>query len=169
VRVIDEFSAKLVQAAKARGAAGIDKAQAKQTALSLIDAPDQVRVLWVDDKPSNNLFETAALAKLQIEVVSVTDTEAALERIAKDPETFDLVLSDWQRPEPTEGAPSAGVHLLRVLRGRHLTIPVVFYHGSFNERERRARHERALAEGAYGEAVMPGELFALVVSALGKH
>jgi CheY-like chemotaxis protein len=168
-RVVDEFSAQMTEAAKARGAAGIDKAQAKKAALSLIDNPDQKRVLWVDDKPSNNLRETAALAKLQIEVVPVTDTEAALERIAKDPEAFDLVLSDWQRPERTEGAPSAGIHLLRALRARQLTMPVVFYHGSFSERERRARHELALAEGAYGEAVMPDELLVLVAGALGLH
>jgi len=168
-RVVDEFSAQVTEAAKARGAAGIDQAQAKRAALSLIDNPEQKRVLWVDDNPSNNLLETAALAKLQIEVVPVTDTAAALERIAKDPEAFDLVLSDWQRPERTEGAPSTGIHLLRALRARQLTMPVVFYHGSFSERERRARHEMALAEGAYGEAVMPDELLVLVAGSLGLH
>jgi len=168
-RVVDEFSAQVTEAAKARGAAGIDQAQAKRAALSLIDNPDQKRVLWVDDRPSNNVLETAALAKLQIEVVPVTDTEAALERIAKDPEAFDLVLSDWQRPERTEGAPSTGIHLLRALRARQLTMPVVFDHGSFSGRERRAGHEMALAEGAYGEAVMPDELLVLVAGSLGLH
>lgn len=168
-RVIDEFSARVSEAAKARGAAGIDTAEAKQAALSLIDAPEQKRVLWVDDRPSNNRLEAAALAKLQIEVVQVTDTDAALERIATDHEAFDLVLSDWQRPERTEGAPSAGIHLLRALRTRHLAMPVVFYHGSFDVRKRQELHQLALAEGAYGEAVMPDELLVLVAHSLGLH
>lgn len=166
-RVVDAFSDRVTEAAKARGAAGIDRAEAKKAAFSLIDAPEQKRVLWVDERPSNNRLESAALAKLQIEVVQVTDTEAALERIASDPEAFDLVLSDWHRPERTEGAPSAGIHLLRALRARHLAMPVVFYHGSFDARKRQELHQLALAEGAYGEAVMPDELFVLVARSLG--
>lgn len=166
-RVIDAFSDRVTEAAKARGAAGIDRAEAKEAARSLIDAPEQKRVLWVDERPSNNRLESAALAKLQIEVVQVTDTEAALERIASDPEAFDLVLSDWHRPERTEGAPSAGIHLLRALRARHLAMPVVFYHGSFDARKRQQLHRLALAEGAYGEAVMPDELLVLVARSLG--
>ena len=165
-RVVREFSTQVAEAAKARGTHDIDPAKAKQYALTLIDAPDQKRILWVDDRPANNRFETAALTKLQIEVVAVTSTEAALARMASDQEPFDLVLSDWQRPEPIAGAPSAGIRLLRELRARHLTILVVFYHGSSDERERNARRELALSEGAFGEAVMPDELLALVISAL---
>jgi CheY-like chemotaxis protein len=168
-RVVSEFSAQVTAAAKARGTHDIDPAKAKQYALTLIDALDQKRILWVDDRPTNNRFETAALTKLQIEVVTVTSTEAALARLALDQEPFDLVLSDWQRPEPKAGAPSAGIRLLRELRARHLTIPVVFYHGSSDERERSARRELVLSEGAFGEAVMPDELLALVISALRIH
>lgn len=165
-RVVREFSTQVTEAAKARGTLDIDPAKAKQYALTLIDAPDQKRILWVDDSPANNRFETAALTKLQIEVVGVTSTEAALARIASDQEPFDLVLSDWQRPEPKPGAPSAGIRLLRELRARHLTMPVVFYHGSSNEQDRSARRELALSEGAFGEAVTPDELLGLVISAL---
>jgi CheY-like chemotaxis protein len=168
-RVVREFSAQITEAAKARGTHDIDPAKAKQYALTLIDAPDQKRILWVDDNPVNNRFETAALTKLQIEVVAVTSTEAALVRLASDPEPFDLALSDWQRPEPNAGAPSAGIHLLRELRSRHLTMPVVFYHGSSDERERSDRRTLALSEGAFGEAVIPDELLGLVISALGMR
>jgi len=38
---------------------------------TLIDLPDQKRVLWVDDHHENNRHETAALLKLQVEVVLV--------------------------------------------------------------------------------------------------
>jgi len=164
---VKEFSAKVSEAAKARGIDPVDAAQAEQYARALIDAPDQKRILWVDDRPDNNRLETAALAKLQIEVVAVTSTKAALDRLASDPEPFDLVLSDWQRPELHIDLLSAGIHLLRELRARHLTMPVVFYHGSFEGRERNARREVAMREGAFGEAVMPDELLGLVTSALG--
>lgn len=166
-RVVREFSIQVTEAAKARGSHDIDQAKATRYALTLIDAPDQKRILWVDNRPANNRFETAALAKLQIEVVAVTSTDAALAQIASDPEPFDLVLSDWQRPELHLDTLSAGIHLLRELRARHLTMPVVFYHGSSNERERSARRRLALAEGAFGEAVMPDELLGLVIRALG--
>lgn len=165
-RIVSEFSTQVTEAAKARGTPEIDTAEAKKYALELIDAPDQKRILWVDDLPSGNHFETAALAKLQIEVVAVTSTDAALARITADPEAFDLVLSDWNRPEPATDAPSAGIDLLRKLRAHHLTMPVLFYHGSFKEQERHTRRDMALGEGAYGEAVMPDELLGLVASAL---
>ena len=166
-RVLREVSTQITEAARARGTRDIDEAKAQRYALTLIDAPDQKRILWVDDRPANNRFETAALAKLQIEVMAVTSTDAALARIASDPEPFDLVLSDWQRPELHLDTLNAGIHLLRQLRARHLTMPVVFYHGSSNERERRTRRELALGEGAFGEAVMPDELLGLVIRALG--
>ena len=168
-RVVREFSARVTEAAKARGTHDIDPAKAKHYALTLIDAPDQKRILWVDDHPANNRFEAAALTKLQIEVVAVTSTDAALARLVSDPEPFDLVLSDWQRPEPKGEAPSAGIHLLRELHAHHLTTPVVFYHGSSSERERSDRRKLALSEGAFGEAVMPDELLGLAISALGLH
>lgn len=166
-RVLREVSTQVTEAAKARGTRDIDPAKAQRYALTLIDAPDQKRILWVDNRPANNRFETSALAKLQIEVVAVTSTDAALARIASDPEPFDLVLSDWQRPEVHLDTLSAGIHLLRQLRARHLAMPVVFYHGSFNQRDRTTRRELALREGAFGEAVMPDELLGTVISALG--
>ena len=165
-RVLDEFSAQVAEAAKARGTAAPDSAADRRFALALIDAPDQKRVLWVDDQPANNRFETVALAKLQIEVAAVTSTEAALARIAGDSEPFDLVLSDWSRSEPRADAPSAGVRLLRELRARGNTIPVVFYHRSQDADERRRRHALAQRDGAFGEAVTPDELLALVAAAL---
>ncbi len=166
-RVLKEFSTKIMDATKARGISAVDSAKAKSYARGLIDAPDQKRILWVDDRPDNNRFETAALAKLQIEVVAETSTLAALARLDKDPEPFDLVLSDWQRPELHLDTVSAGIHLLRQLRKRHVTVPVVFYHGSFEERERVSRKQQAMREGAFGEAVMPDELFMLIAAALG--
>ena len=169
-RVLDGFSTRLVEAARARGNMNPDTVRARGVARALIDTPAQKRLLWVDDRPANNRRESAALARLQIEIVAVTSTSAALQRIADDPEPFDLVLSDWERPEPHDGAPSAGIGLLRRLRERDPGIPVVFYHGSISDpAKRRARHDLALREGAFGEAVLPHELLTLVATALGAR
>ena len=170
-RVVREFSACVEEATKTRGGQGMDSAKADYYARALIDAPDQKRILWVDDRPDHIRLETAALeaaalTKLQIEVVTVASTEEALARLEWDPESFDLVISDWQRSELHLNTLSTGLHLLRQVRQRHPTVPVVFYHGSFDERERDARRDEALREGAFGEAVMPDELLALVTKVL---
>lgn len=165
-RVVDDYTTELAAAAAARGTVPIDRVSARQSALRVIDAPEQKRVLWVDDRPNNNRRELASLAKLQVEVVSVTNTPAALALLTGNDEPFDLVVSDWSRPEPTPDAPSAGIDLLRKLRHQDVLVPVVFYHGEFDESRRRARSTLALADGAAGEAVRPDELFALIASSL---
>jgi len=132
----------------------------------LIDMPEQKRVLWVDDAPQNNRYETAALAKLQIEVVAVRSTAEAMARVAADRsrgESFDLVLSDWSRPADGD---DAMLGLLRALRAAGQSMPLVCYHGEADPARRAARAARALAEGCFGEAVAPAELMALIERAL---
>ena len=130
---------------------------------ALIDLPDQKRVLWVDDRPDGNRLETAALAHLQIEVVAVRSTDAALQAVAADSEGFDLVISDWERP--AEG-PQAGLRLLQTLRAAGSAVPLVYYHATFGVAQREQRADQARAAGALGEAVLPSDLMALVLRAL---
>ena len=165
-RMIGSFANELSVAARMRGVADIDSAEAEDMAAALIDMPEQKRVLWVDDKPEANHHEVAALAKLQIEVVAVHSTDDALARLDTDAEGFDLVLSDWSRPEALDGAPSAGLKLLRALAARPRRLPVIFYHGEFDADRRAARRDMLLRAGAFGEAVTPGELLAQVRTAL---
>lgn len=165
-RMVGGFANELSIAARMRGVAGIDSAEAEDMAAALIDMPEQKRVLWVDDKPEANRHEVAALAKLQIEVVGVHSTDDALARLDTDEEGFDLVLSDWSRPEALDGAPSAGLKLLRALASRPRRLPVIVYHGEFDAARRATRRDMLLRAGAFGEAVSPGELLALVRTAL---
>lgn len=164
-RVVEDFTAQVESATQSRGAT-IDRGATERAALALVDAPDQKRVLWVDDRPSNNRLESVALAKLQVEVVAVTSTDAALARLATDPEPFDLVISDWSRPEPLGDAPSAGVRLLRGLKAKRHALPVILYHGTFDPQRRQSLREHATKEGAFGEAVRPDELFAMLTAVL---
>lgn len=165
-RMVGGFANELSLAARVRGVADIDSAEAEDMAAALIDMPEQKRVLWVDDKPEANRHEVAALAKLQIEVVTAHSTDDALARLDTDEEGFDLVLSDWSRPEALDGAPSAGLKLLRALAARPRRLPVIFYHGEFDAERRAARRDTLLRAGAFGEAVSPGELLAQVRTAL---
>jgi DNA-binding NtrC family response regulator len=163
--VVADVAQQIVQAQRERSAIALDAqgvVSLQAQTRTLIDLPDQQRVLWVDNHPEGNRFEAAALAKLQIEVVTARSTDEALHIIAADREGFALVISDWDRAG--EPAP-AGLHLLARLRQAGVRWPVVYYHGASAE-ERSQRATKARAVGALGEAVLPGELMALVVQAL---
>ena len=164
-RIVADVSRQIAQAQRERGAlplgaTGAALLQAQTRAL--IDLPEQHRVLWVDDRPERNRFEAAALAKLQIEVVTARSTDEALQRIAADTEGYALVISDWERSgEPAE----AGLRLLARLGPAGVHCPLIFYHG-VEGAQRAARALQARAAGALGEAVRPDELMTLVLRAL---
>ena len=164
-RIVADVSQQIVQAQRERGALPLStngEALLQAQTRALIDLPDQQRVLWVDDRPEGNRFETAALAKLQIEVVAARSTDEALQIVAADREGFALVISDWERTgEPAQ----AGLSLLARLREAGVHWPLVYYHGEAGAR-RASRAAEARAAGALGEAVLPDELMALVARAL---
>ncbi|MBH2042031.1 MAG: CHAT domain-containing protein [Comamonadaceae bacterium] len=164
-RVVADVAQQIVQAQRERSAIALDAqgvVSLQAQTRTLIDLPDQQRVLWVDNHPEGNRFEAAALAKLQIEVVTARSTDEALHIIAADREGFALVISDWDRAG--EPAP-AGLHLLARLRHVGIYWPLVFYHAA-DRAQRPRRAAQACAAGALGEAVLPSELMALVVQAL---
>ena len=165
-QVLDGFATQVREANASRGGGPVDDAALRTQAMGLIDEPDQKRVLWVDDHPENNHYEAGALAKLQIDVVTVTSTSAAMKALEDDPDGFDLVISDWGRPWD---GPGAGMRLLSRLRRAGSSLPLVFYHGEFDKAARARRAAQALSAGALGEAVYPVELIALVVKGLGRQ
>lgn len=165
-RVVQGAVGLVENALRSRGEPALDvleQERLRRGTRALIDLPDQKRVLWVDDRPEGNRFEAAALAHLQIEVVAVRDTDAAMACIAADTEGFDLVISDWERPAES---PQAGLRLLQRLRATGSAVPLVYYHATFGTARREQRAEQARAAGALGEAVLPSDLMALVRRAL---
>jgi CheY-like chemotaxis protein len=165
-RVLDGASLQIEQALQARQQPPLSEhaASVMQAGLrALIDLPEQKRVLWVDDRPEGNRYEAAALAKLQIEVVTALNTPQALQRIESDAEGFDLVISDWERDGEVA---QAGMRLLAALREKGFSLPVIFYHGARGT-QRAERAAQALLAGAFAEAVVPAELMAQVGKALG--
>jgi CheY-like chemotaxis protein len=59
------------------------------------------RLLWVDDRPSNNRYEVGALRSMGISVKQMTSTRQALDEIATARSRYDVLITDW------DGRPTA--------------------------------------------------------------
>jgi CheY-like chemotaxis protein len=141
--------------------AATTSAAAQQLADTLPDARRQQElraslVLWVDDRPQNNVFERQALTALGIRIALALSTDEALVAIERQP--VDLVISDMGRPPDAH----AGYTLLDELRRRGNTVPFIIYAGSRSPELVR----EAQAHGAVGSTNSPQELIALVTTTL---
>jgi CheY-like chemotaxis protein len=55
------------------------------------------RILWVDDRPSNNAREIKQLSEQGFDVTTRTDSKAALQELKSHPNDFDVVITDLKR------------------------------------------------------------------------
>lgn len=130
-----------------------------------IETPDQVapqtpatvrlrRLLWVDDHPDNNVYESIALQHLGFLITSTTTTESALAYLGAF--EFQVVVTDQTRGDDTD----AGRKLLGAVRAQHPKVPVVFYMMD-------AGHRRAelIADGAFAVEDRPDRLVATLLDA----
>jgi CheY-like chemotaxis protein len=138
---------------RARGIAGVVDQSVRP---GLLRRLSQASVLWVDDNPSNNRYERAALEALGIQSTISTTTEDALERIRA--KTYDVIISDMGRPPDNR----AGYTLLDEKRDLGDQAPFIIYAGS-NRPEHKAEARR---RGALGSTNDPQELFQLVIGAI---
>lgn len=79
------------------------------------------RVLWVDDHPENNIYESKALLNLGFAITNVTSNEAARYCLAEA--AFDLVITDIGRGSD----PDNGAVLVAELHAEKPHLPVVVY------------------------------------------
>ena len=115
-------------------------------------------VLWVDDRPNNNINERQTLEALGINFVLATSTDEALERLAR--QRFDAIISDMGRPPD----PRAGYTLLDQLRSTGKETPFIIYAGS-----RDPEHvAESRSHGAIGCTNNANELIKMVMSVLGR-
>ena len=116
----------------------------------------EASVLWVDDNPSNNVYERQAMEALGIHFTISTSTSDALERLRSH--RYDVVISDMGRPPDNQ----AGYILLAEKQKLGDETPFIIYAGS------NAPGHRALARqrGAIGSTNQPQELFQLVLAAI---
>jgi CheY-like chemotaxis protein len=116
-------------------------------------------VLWVDDRPENNVYERHALEALGAKFILAKSTEEALDKLKSA--HVDAIISDMGRPPD----PRAGYTLLSKLRESGDTTPFVIYAGS-NAPKHKAE---ARKNGALGSTNRAPELFEYVLSALGRN
>jgi CheY-like chemotaxis protein len=115
-------------------------------------------VLWVDDKPDNNIIERQAMAAYNIDFVLALSTGQAL--AALKTQQFDAIISDMGRPPDGR----AGYTLLEAVRGSGDMTPYFIYASS-----RDPAHVReALRHGAQGTTNMGDELLQMTLQAVNK-
>jgi len=122
----------------------------------MIHRAEKATVLWVDDRPRNNIYERQALEALGITFVLATSTEEALKELSRG--SFNVIISDRGRPPD----PRAGYTLLDKIRSEGNQTPFIIYAGS-----RAPEHVvESRRHGAYGCTNRPDELFELVLLAI---
>lgn len=113
-------------------------------------------VLWVDDNPTNNIYERQALEALGMRFTLSISTQDAIEKVQSN--TYDVIISDMGRPPDQR----AGYTLLGKLKELGVATPFIIYAGS-----RLPEHvAEARRNGAFGTTNDPQELFELVVNAI---
>jgi CheY-like chemotaxis protein len=130
----------------------------KNKTVGSIEVPSEgnlARVLWVDDNPDNNLYETVALERLGRFVTKTTSTEAALAYLAGLP--FSVAISDLGRYDNAR----AGLDFVERARRAGYRLPVIIYTLNAD------RHvDEGMAAGATAVVDMPHDLVNAVQTAL---
>lgn len=138
------------KAAEQRGETDVSKVEQK------IDKTASVRLarlLWVDDNPDNNLYETVALEQLGLLVTKATSTYAGLFYLSQL--QYALAITDLGRDE----GPEAGIDFIRRAKTAYPDLPVIVY-------TMNADVVRAKLVGAGAAAVVdrPGDLVSAVLA-----
>ena len=112
------------------------------------------RILWIDDHPSNNVFETKAFTRMGMTVTAAVDDAAARTALRGGAGPYDLIISDIER----HGDPAAGLAFLAELR-RTSDIPLIFYVTDL-------KPELGVPPGAFGITEHVDELIHLILDVL---
>lgn len=114
------------------------------------------RVLWVDDRPENNIYERRAFESVGIRFTLASSTNEALELLKHN--KYAAIISDMGRREGNR----EGYVLLDTLRGQGDQTPFVIYAGS-NLPEHK---QETLEHGGQGTTNNAQELFPMVMKAI---
>jgi CheY-like chemotaxis protein len=104
-------------------------------------------ILWVDDNPKFNAFETELFTRFGARVTSALTTAEAMDAI--NSQDFDLIISDVKRTEDGQENYMAGYELQDKLEDLANKPPLIFY---LREVSRVPNARRAKAAGAAGDA-----------------
>ena len=143
--------------------AGVPEAQLREIVNVVSNAPRQHktdtwknRVLWVDDRPENNIYERQAFEAQGVEFSLALSTDEALNLLKTN--KFAAIVSDMGRKE----GPQEGYVLLEKLRSLGDKTPFAIYAASNLPEHKKMARER----GAIGSTNRAEELFQLVMGAI---
>lgn len=114
------------------------------------------KILWVDDRPENNVFERQVFESMGLHFTLALSTTEALDILST--RRFAAVISDMGRKEGSR----EGYVLLEALRAKDKTTPYFIYAGSGASQHRR----EAALRGAQGTTNIAEELVEMVTRAL---
>lgn len=114
------------------------------------------RVLWVDDRPENCVYEARALRNAGADITFVLTTDGAKAALVASP--FDLVISDMGRPEGS----SAGYDLLGFVNEYADRTPYILYTSTATS----GQVDDARRHGAYTQVSDPWALHQAATSVL---
>jgi len=112
-----------------------------------------IKAIWIDDFPINNLYESGVLNSIGLEIEFAKSSEEAKQILSKD--NYEIVLSDISR----HGKHDEGLRFHKELIGTGIDLPIIFYTG-YVERE------RGVPPFAFGIADMPNDLIHLVLDVI---
>ncbi len=125
----------------------------------LIESDSQSNhILWVDDRPENNVYERGAFEAVGISFTLALSTQQALDILKRN--NFAAIISDMGRRE----GPREGYVLLEAIREQGYQTPFFIYAGSNSAEHKRETTKR----GGQGTTNNPEELFQMVTAALIK-
>lgn len=113
-------------------------------------------VLWVDDRPENNIYERQAFEAVGLSFTLALSTPEALHILERN--KFAAIISDMGRRE----GPREGYVLLDTLRRQGDLTPFFIYAGSNLPKHKR----EAIEHGGQGSTNHPQELFQMVTAAI---
>lgn len=134
----------------------VQDASSAKRASAQRDKSHKNQLLWVDDRPDNNINERQAFEALGLRFTLALSTKEALESISQH--QFAAIISDMGRKE----GPREGYVLLDTLRKQGNQTPLFFYAAS-NAPEHK---QETLAHGGQGCTNRAQELFQMVTRAL---
>jgi hypothetical protein len=120
---------------------------------------DQRKILWVDDRPDNNISERRAMQSYNIQFELAESTGQALAKLRKA--KFDAIISDMGRPPDR----MAGYTLLDALRSSGDLTPFFIYAGSDDPEHLRL----AMSKGAQWSTNRAGILISKVLETLDEN
>ena len=98
---------------------------------------DGISILWLDDHPANNRNYARDFKQAGAEVEEAVSITEALTLLRRDPERFDLLISDVARG----GDRSAGFKELSQIRAQGFVMPVIFFVGAVRAEDRTISQE----------------------------